>query len=643
MFRAAKMQKIKMIGLLQDLYPALALWRRLGIIQLEYTPYKQLGINKGYTLEVYQELSEQLLKLRTAKNYLIPRPIEPKALEKNPLQEAKEININDELLEIETSLKELSKEQENLKKQILFYSRLEGFEINFSSLPKSLNYYLLSVSNIKIKELKERLSAISSNYSFLLTEDKAIKNNLLVLIAIEKGKDLTPLENIATFLEIPNISSSPKQAKLSLELKAVEVDDKIKSLLYRKLILSEKYYATIVRLEEALNLEAELAREVLKFGTSKSCFFATGWIKEAEFEKFKNTTLKFLEGRIAISIIPPSLHHYQNCPTLLENPSIIKPFEDVLKFLYVPNAKEIDPSALIFLTIPLNYALIVADAGYAMLSAILSLFVLLISSKGSLLEALGKIWLIGAIPTLFFGILFDEYFGFTHKDLLGQKLYTPILHRTHSVQLLLLYSIIVGWILMILGFILGAINSWQHSKKHAAAKLCWVVIQIGFTITIASFLGESFTQYLLYGVGIFIIGIVGLIFFEGPLGIVEVPGLISNIMSFSRITAVGVAGLILAEAINQFLFPKAVGAFSIEGAISFVLMFLLYTLFHFVNTFIAMFEGFLHSARLSFLEFFTKFFEGGGKLFSPFTLSRKYTLDKIEFDSDINTKSSLKS
>ncbi|MEM4235916.1 MAG: hypothetical protein QXV44_02605, partial [Candidatus Anstonellaceae archaeon] len=324
MFKPAKMKKVKMIGLLADLHPALVLWRRLGVLQLEYYSYESLNINQSKALDIYEELSQQLLKLRTAKNFLIPKKeIKPAILEKNPLDLAKEININEKLLEIENNLKDLSKEQENLKKQISFLSRIEQLNINFGSLPTSLDYYLFSVNKNKFTKVIEQLNSITEIYNYLKIEDSENKENYIVFLAIEKEKDISSLSQLVTFLDIPKINTLIKNHKLSLQLKLNDVEDRINSLLYQKVILSEQYYETIVRLEEVLALEADLAREALKFGVSSSCFFATGWVKESDFEKFKNTTLKFLDGRIIIAEIPPSIHHYINCPTSLENPSII--------------------------------------------------------------------------------------------------------------------------------------------------------------------------------------------------------------------------------------------------------------------------------------------------------------------------------
>jgi V/A-type H+-transporting ATPase subunit I len=626
MLKPAKMKKIKIIGLLSDLHSALALWRRLGLVQIEYFPVESLNISKGEPLSLYQEISEQLLKIRTIKKYLIPTKVVPKAFEKNPLEIARDINISNELVEIDIKLKELSKEKEKLEKQIMFLKRIENLNISFLSLPNSLSYYLFSIKNKDLNLFLNELKKISNKYDYLSIADPEIKDNSIVFLAIEKDKDLSFILNKTILFEVPKIGL-PQEERMNLELKKLKIEEELKHLLYRQVVLSEKYYDLIVRLEEALNLEADLAREALKFAKSSSCFFAQGWIKASDFEKFKNTTQKFLEGRIIIAEIPPSIHNYVGCPTHLENPKPILPFESILKFLYTPNAREIDPSALIFLTIPITYGMIVADAGYALLSILLSLLILSKASKGGLLEALAKIWFIGAIPTFFFGVLFDEYFGFTHDHILGQKLYEPILHRVENIQTLLLYSILLGWITLAFGFILGAINSYSHSKKHALAKIFWLVLQIGGTCAVAGFLATEFSNLLMPGAFVFIIGAIGLILTEGGLALVEIPGLVSNIMSYARVAAVGVAGLILAEAINELLFPKVVDKFTIESFIGFLLLFLFYTFLHFANTFIAMFEAFLHSARLSFLEFFTKFFEGGGRLFSPFRLTRTYTLD----------------
>lgn len=241
--------------------------------------------------------------------------------------------------------------------------------------------------------------------------------------------------------------------------------------------------------------------------------------------------------------------------------------------------------------------------------------------------------MIGAIPTFILGILFDEYFGYSHKAILGQSYYTASLHRVGDVQGLLLVTILVGWISMALGFLLGAINEWHHSKKHATAKLAWILIQIGGTLLVTTYLlGATGADLGMAGALIFAAGAIIVFITEGAMGLVEIPGLASNIMSYARIAAVGVGGVILAEAINELLLPNTASLSSGDpwAILIFVLIAIAYALAHAANAFIAMFESLIHGSRLSVIEFFGKFFKGGGKLFKPFELRQKYVVDSGE-------------
>jgi len=622
MFRPLKMKKLKIIGLVEDLDAALVLWRRLGLVQLEYTQINNAELQKGQPLPIYQEISEQLLKIRTIKKYLIPtQDIKQQYFSKSPLEHAREINIESELAYIEENLKTLLKEKENITKQIEYLKKIEEINIDFSTLPTSLDYYLFEINIKDIDKFKEELNKITKDSLFL--EKQIQKDKKLIFLAIKKSTNIENLEKYFARLEIPSVKSTFKEERLKLEISLMEIENKLKKLLYQKINLSEKYYNLIVALEEALEQDAKLALEALKFPKSSNCYYAEGWLKEEDFEKFKNTNLKFFKSRILIAEIPPSIHHYKDCPTELKNPKILQPFEDLLKFLYIPNAKEIDPTAIIFLTIPIVYGMIIADVGYGILSLIISLFILSKAKKG-LLRSLALIWLVGSIPTILFGIMFDEYFGFEHEHILGEKIYEPILHRVDQIQLLLIACFAVGWISIALGFILGAINNYEHSKKHAAAKIFWIFIQIGLTLSAIAFLAAEYAQFMNIGLIIFGIGVLGELLTEGANALIEIPGLVSNIMSYSRITAVGVAGLLLAEAINDKIFPHYQAQDNIIGLLSFIFMFLIYTILHFANTAVAMFEGLIHSGRLTFLEFFTKFFQGGGRLFSPLKLTREY-------------------
>jgi V/A-type H+-transporting ATPase subunit I len=249
------------------------------------------------------------------------------------------------------------------------------------------------------------------------------------------------------------------------------------------------------------------------------------------------------------------------------------------------------------------------------------------SKKGSLLNQVASIWMISAIPAFFMGIIFDEYFGFTHEHLstlfgMPLKLYEGM-HRVSSITTLMLICIIVGMIHLGLGFMLGAINEWHHSKKHAIAKICWLGIEISGFFLVAAGMFSAFPMLLMPALLLFLICVIGLVATEGVIAAIEIPGLASNIMSYIRIAAVGVGGVILAEAINELLLPKFEA--SPLGIVVFILTLVIYLAVHALSCIIAMFEAFIHGARLNVVEFFGKFYKGNGIKFIPFSAKRLYT------------------
>jgi V/A-type H+-transporting ATPase subunit I len=99
-------------------------------------------------------------------------------------------------------------------------------------------------------------------------------------------------------------------------------------------------------------------------------------------------------------------------------------------------------------------------------------------------------------------------------------------------------------------------------------------------------------------------------------GVLEIPGLSGNVLSYMRIAVVGVVGTILAELINEMLMPLP------QQGIMALVFFPLFIILHMVNTFIAMFEAMIQGGRLNILEFKSKFVKGGGKIFEPFALTK---------------------
>jgi V/A-type H+-transporting ATPase subunit I len=183
-----------------------------------------------------------------------------------------------------------------------------------------------------------------------------------------------------------------------------------------------------------------------------------------------------------------------------------------------------------------------------------------------------------------------------------------------NTVILLGATVIIGLLHLSIGFIFGAINEWNHNRKHAYAKLGWLGIIIGIFAVIGSMLGILIPEFTVIGGVLMGISVVVIAACEGLVGIVELPGLAGNILSYTRIAAVGVSGVLIAELVNHNFLPVP------EAGLTNLLLIPVFVLLHFVNCFIAMFEGLVQSGRLNIVEFKSKFLHGGRELFAPFKM-----------------------
>jgi V/A-type H+-transporting ATPase subunit I len=247
------------------------------------------------------------------------------------------------------------------------------------------------------------------------------------------------------------------------------------------------------------------------------------------------------------------------------------------------------------------------------------------------------------VSTLIFGILYGEFLGFPLASLhgahgiepgliagfetinlfqspIGGEMITYPIHRTHLVMTLLVFTALVGVAHINLGYILGFINEKKKHGFNAAMfeKGGWIVVEIGILFAFLGYLG-----YLPLGVGaaIFVLGIIMLVKGEGIKGPIELPSLLSNSLSYTRLIAVGLSSIYIASTVNFLAFEMIWP----QGGIAAVFAIVVFIFGHALNTALSIIAPGLHALRLQYVEFFTKFYEGGGKEYSPFGYIRKYT------------------
>ena len=131
--------------------------------------------------------------------------------------------------------------------------------------------------------------------------------------------------------------------------------------------------------------------------------------------------------------------------------------------------------------------------------------------------------------------------------------------------------------------------------------------------------GAMSQKFFQMGAGLFLVSVAVIAGVEGFIGVIEIPSILGNILSYTRIAAVGIVGVVIAEKlVNEFLLPLPKAG---------LMLFILIPLFvglHLFNCFLAMFESLIQGGRLNIVEFRSKFLRGGGRAFRPFALPEEW-------------------
>jgi V/A-type H+-transporting ATPase subunit I len=434
-------------------------------------------------------------------------------------------------------------------------------------------------------------------------------------------------------LQVPQSMAIPSETLKRIDSERASTKNSQKSLRDEIAGISRSEIKKVKSLLRSLEVEAERAEITSRFPSSRSMSVIEGWMLDESKAK-----LDAIAHRYGSSISLEDVHfsHDEMPPTVLDNPKIASPMEFITNSYSLPNYNELDPTMAYLVALPIIYGMIVGDVIYGIMSMLLALWLMKKFEKSYIMSNVSKIWLYSGIPAIIFGFFFDEFAGLSHFKIsefirgwtgiaiLKAPLWVGF-HRMEGVLALVALSALIGVLHLGLGFIFGAINEWHHSKKHAFAKISWLCVEIGIVLALLPFLpsmlpelGHIEPALTTVGLALLVIGVLGLGATEGIIGIIEIPGLVGNILSYSRIAAIGVVGVVIAELLNEFIIPSPE-----KGLLLALILAPVFIIFHFLNCFVAMFEAIVQGGRLNIVEFRSKFMHGGGDVFIPFALYSK--------------------
>ena len=302
----------------------------------------------------------------------------------------------------------------------------------------------------------------------------------------------------------------------------------------------------------------------------------------------------------------------------------------------LPLATEIDPTAIMAPFYFIFFGLMLSDAAYGIiLSAACFALMKKFKLEGTM-KKLVKLLFFGGISTFIWGALFGGWFGdavavFT-RTFLGREIAMPVIwfDPLEEPMTLLIFSIILGAIHLFVGMGIQAYMLIKDGKPWDALFDIgfWYMLIIGLVLFA---LGGSVAAILsTIGMWLAIVGAVGILLtggrnkkgfgkITGGLGsLYGITSYLSDALSYSRLLALGLATGVVAKVVN--ILGSLAGS-GIVGLIVFIAVFLFGTVF---NLAINVLGAYVHSCRLQYVEFFGKFYTGGGKGFVPLTENTKF-------------------
>ena len=596
--------------------------------------------------------------------------------------------IEVEFVEIEEAVMRLTEGKGRLSEELLKARRIyEGLKI-VDKIGVDLDFIgereFISVSAGKlprgnVENLKNILESLTGGDNFVVSEDipgEEEKFSFSVVVSLKKDKG--EIEKALKMVEFevwerpPDAPENIREAIDWIEEKIKKLEGEIKEVEEQIDEIRENKYKRLLIMRELVQLEDSKLKIKNLLGRSLRVRLIVGWTPKEEVDTIVEG-IREVTGEFCIIEVKEPKREDVRVPSLLKSPKIVKPFESVVKLYGYPLYKDINPTIITAILFPILFGLMFPDIGHGLLLLLLGLVLLYIfKGLGNEMRDVGIIICLCGFCAMIAGAVFGEFFGFSEyashliEESLGMSIpgwliFKPLgFEPIPKAQLMFVITMLMGTMHMGLGLVLKGFNSFSNRNLSEGitvfvriwclfGALYFLLLLFGFHFTE---LKEGNVAVLLRNVAIFILlPIIALMVLkiatefrhDGEnnvhserkgkrsmldLLIIFVDGVIdavlenffrflANTVSYGRILALALCHAALMEVfiLLSFMCLKmniGVGALVFLAGTTLVVV---------LEALIAA----IHTIRLHFYEWFTKFYEGGGVEFLPFKFSRTYT------------------
>lgn len=572
-------------------------------------------------LSKYQKKDSALKVLKEGRTTLEFSEIEEKA------NKVDYKSICKQVIEINSDMDQLSQDIANTNIKIKEICPWIKLDVPIKNL-MSLEHVKLMIGKFPARfKQKVEEGFVSTEYTYFEVLSESGGNLYVLIITNDEEEDLVNemlRNNYFSDIKI-EIEGKPeeevKKLKNEVELKQKQIsknEEKLKKLSQKVIdlqIVYEYLMNVILRTEESEN-----------FLTTESVNVIEGYIPTSRSEEFNDLVTSTLSNDIYYFKLEEADKDDTNAPILLKNSKYTRAFESLTTMYDYPKYNELDATGVMAPFYSFFFGMMIADAGYGLLLLLGTVIALKIFKLGEEQKNTMRFFACNGFFTIIWGLIYGSFFSFSIP--------TGIIDPTTQYMEVLILSIGLGIVHIYVGLGVGAYMNIRDGKPLAALfdTGFWYMALTGAILLLVGSqypISNVVSKISLY---VMIIGMVGIVLTAGrespsvggKLGgglysLYGISGYVGDFISYSRLMALGLAGGYLAAAINDMVFMlfdlKAIGI--VVGIIVFVIG-------HSFNLFLSALSAYVHDIRLTYVEFFGKFYGGGGKAFKTLRSESKY-------------------
>jgi V/A-type H+-transporting ATPase subunit I len=608
------------------------------------------GFSIGSPLPGATEVSSGLVKVRTIENAFLIRAseIEPKGKLRNAELRA---SIEQELPAIERELEELTGRRSRLEAMLKEYRQKIAEILPFAEIPMDMEMYRGYAGFTVLAGYVSKDVAVPEPAEVYISQGKT-RRFIVAVFQNERRSDVDKVLQEANFqaVSIPVETGMPRARIDACNEQVAQATAEIGAINKRLDEIRDRHREFLAACEEILKADIDRAEAPLRFATVGQTFVAEGWVPADRVASVKEALTGATGGKVFVTEL--EIGEHDPVPVEYNNPPFARPSQLLMDTYSRPKYTELDPTIMVSIVFPIFFGLILGDVGYGalLLALCLGLQKIVKGEEGRQLLAVLRN---ASISSIFFGVLYSEFLGFPcpwpyilpsrHLNIGGEGGHGP------NIPGLMMMAIWIGIVHITLGRILSIVNHARqdhgsHRVKAVLANVGWILMIWGILLLIWSMMPMPYMPDLtglppvvmglnvpsLTGITALVVGII-CIARESALEIVELPTIFSHSLSYSRLVAVGLSSVAIAMVVNYIaigmLIEPQLENITLIGVIFIVMGVLVFLIGHVMNTVLGIIGGSLHSVRLHYVEFFTKFYKGGGKKYSPFGLQSRFTED----------------